>query len=321
MPTPILERKKAVVAVIEPAYGQSPEIDTGTLILATDFSVTRYEGDNVERRRMRDHLGGYAQINTGPNASLDITVPWSGSGTPPQVGTSVTAPALGVLLRGCKMAELEDLDTGEVSYAPISDGEGESLTLYYLHDGQLQRLSGARGTVKGQGQTGNLPTITMSFTGLYNRPVTASPITLTVKNQADEVPVNFQNTTKFSVLGYDAIGQNFAFDLGNTVSHRNLVNYEGVLITDRAATGTIAFQAPRLADFDVFEKIESHQGVTAGAIEFTHGTTPGNIVGMRTVNSQLTGLSEQGEDEITHYQTNARHLPKNGDDEMVLFFK
>lgn len=321
MPDPILTRKKALIAAVETTYGEAPTIDTGALMLATELSPTRYDGDTVERTRQRDNLGGFEQLNTGPRAGLEVTVPWSGAGVAPEVGTSVTAPAIGMLLRGCKLAETQDTDAGEVRYEPISDGDGESLTLFYLHDGQLQKLTGARGTVTGSGQAGGLPTLTITFTGLYNHPETASPITQELENQADEVPVNFQNTTKFRFHGYDAIGQNFSFDLGNTVTHRNLPNYEGVHVTDRQATGQIAFQAPRLADFDVFTKVESHQVVATGAMEFEHGTVPGNIVGFRSVKSQLTGLSEQDSDGITHYQTNARHLPDAGDDELALYFK
>lgn len=320
MPSPLLTRKKAVVAVIETNYGESPAIETGTLMLTTELTPTPYQGNTEERTRMREHLGGYAQINTAPNAGLQITVPWSGSGTAPEVGVSVTAPAIGTLLRACKLREVQDLEAGEVAYEPIS-GDGESVTLYYLHDGQLQRIRGARGTVTGSGQTGGLPTLSFSFTGLYERPTTASPISLAVENQADEIPVNFQNTTKFSLQAYDCIGQSFSFDLGNTVSPRNLVNYEGVIITDRAATGQVAFQAPRIAEFDVFEKVESHQVVATGPILFEHGTMPGNIVGFRSVKSQLTGMSEQDSDGITHYQMDGRHLPDAGDDELALYFK
>lgn len=320
MPTPLLTRKKALVAVIETTYGESPAIDTGTLMLTTELTPTPYQGNTVERTRMREHLGGYAQINTGPNTQLQVTVPWSGSGTAPEAGTAVTPPSIGTLLRACKMAEVQDVETGEVRYEPIS-GEGESVTLYYLHDGQLQRIPGARGTVTGSGQTDGLPTLSFTFTGLYNRPETTSPQTLEVLDQADEIPVNFQNTTAFTLQGYEALGQSFSFDIGNTVTYRNLVNYEGVIVTDRASTGQVAFQAPRIADFDVFEKVESHQLVTTGPIEFMHGTVPGNIVGFRSVKSQLTGMSEQDSDGITHYQMDCRHLPDTGDDEFALVFK
>lgn len=320
MPTPLLTRKKAVVAVIETEYGVSPAIETGTLMLATELTPTPYQGNTVERTRIQEHLGGFAQINTGPNAQLQITVPWSGSGTAPVVATSVGVPAIGTLLRGCKMAATEDLDAGEMLYEPIS-GEGESVTLYYLHDGQLQRIRGARGTVTGSGQTDGLPTLSFTFTGLYERPATAAPVTLTIENQADEIPVNFQNTTTFTVLGHEAIGQSFSFDAGNTVTPRNLVNYEGIHITDRQSTGQVAFQAPRLVDFDIFEKVESHQLIATGPVVFEHGTVPGNIVGMRTLKTQLTGMSEQDSDGITHYQCDARHLPDTGDDEWQLFFK
>lgn len=320
MPTPLLTRKKAVVVCLETTYGVAPPIDEGVLMLVTELTPTPYQGNTVERTRMREHLGGYAQINTGPNTQLAITVPWSGSGTAPEAAVSVTAPALGKLLRASKMAETEDLDAGEVQYNRIS-GEGESVTLYYLHDGQQQCITGVRGNVTGTGATAGLPTISFTMTGLYERPTTAEPITLTVENQADEIPVNFQNTTKFTVLEHLAIGQSISFDLANTVTYRNLVNYEGVHVPDSTPTGQVAFQAPRIADFDIFEKVESHQVVTTGAVEFEHGTVPGNIVGLRGPRVQLAGMSEQDSDGITHYQCDMRFLPIDGDDELVLYFK
>lgn len=318
MPTPLLERKKAVVVCLEAEHGVAPAIETGTLMLATELSITPYQGNTVERTRIRDNFGGYAQINTGPNTQLQITVPWSGSGVAPVVATSATPPAWGLLARACQMQEVEDVDAGEVTYTRISE-EGESVTIYYLHDGQRQCVKGVRGTLTGTAATGALPTLSFTMTGLYERPTTVTPITLTVENQADEIPVNFQNTTEFTLLGHEAIGQSFSFDLANTVTYRNLVNYEGVHITDSAPTGQAAFQAPRIADFDVFQKIESHQVVTTGAVAFTHGTVPGNIVGARGPKAQMASMTTQDSDGITHVQSDLRWLPVEGDDELVLF--
>ena len=320
MSTPLLTRKKAAVVCLETTYGVAPPISEGVLMLVTELTPTPYQGNTVERTRMRPELGGFAQINTGPNTQLQLTVPWSGSGTAPVIGTSATAPALGLLLRACQMQEVEDLDAGEVTYTRTSE-EGDSVTIYYLHDGQQQCIKGVRGTVTGAGQSAGLPTLSFTMTGLYERPTTVSPITMTVENQADEVPVNFQNTTTFTVQGHEAIGQNFSFDLASTVTFRDMPNYQGVHITDSQPTGQVAFQAPRLGDFDVFAKIESHQVVTTGPVAFEHGTVPGNIVGVRAPNVQLTGMSEQDSDGITHYQCDARFLPLDGDDELVLYFK
>lgn len=318
--TPLLERKKAIVVCLETEYGVAPAIETGTLMLATELSITPYQGNTVERTRIRPEFGGYAQINTGPNTQLQVTTPWSGSGVAPEAGVSVTPPAWGLLARACQMQEVEDLDEGEATYTRTSN-EGDSLTIYYLHDGQQQCVTGVRGTITGSAATGALPTLAFTFTGLYQRPTTVAEITLSVENQADEIPVNFQNTTEFTLLGHEAIGQSFSFDLANTVTYRNLVNYEGVHITDSAPTGQAAFQAPRIADFDVFQKIESHQVVTTGAVAFSHGTVPGNIVGARGPKVQMASMTTQDSDGITHVQSDLRYLPLDGDDELVLFAK
>lgn len=319
MQAPLLERKKAVVVCIESTYGVAPPIEEGSLMLATELSITPYQGNTVERTRIRPEFGGYAQINTGPNTQVQITVPWSGSGVAP-TETEVVPPVWGLLARASQMQEIEDLDEGEVTYTRVSE-QGESVTIYYLHDGQQQCVKGVRGSPTGTASTGALPTLAFTMTGLYERPTTVSPITLSVENQADEIPVNFQNTTEFTLLGHEAIGQSFSFDLANTVTYRNLVNYEGVHITDSAPTGQASFQAPRIADFDVFHKIESHQVVTTGAVAFSHGTVPGNIVGARGPKVQMTSMTTQDSDGITHVQSDLRWLAVEGDDELVLFSK
>lgn len=315
----MLTRKKALVAVPETSYGEAPAIDTGTMMLVTELTRTPYQGNTVERTRMRDNLGGYAQINTGPNTQVQVTVALSGSGTAP-TETEVVPPALGILLRACGMAEIQDLTEGEVIYRPTSE-EGESVTLYYLNDGQQQIVTGCRGTVTWTTTTAGLPALQFTFTGLYQRPTAIAPVTLTPANQADEIPVNYQNTTMLTFHGYEARGQSFSFDIGNTVTYRNLINYEGVHITDRASTGQIAFEAPRVDVFDVFELTESHQVVSTGPVVMEHGTVTGNIVGFRSPKTQLTGIAEQDSDGFVHYQTDARHLPVDGDDEFEIYFK
>lgn len=316
----ILTRKKAVIVVPETVYGEPGDINEGSLMLVTDLSSTPYQGDTVERTRLRATLGGNAQINTGPNVQVTVTCPWSGS------GDAATPPAQGVLLRACGMAETvveadaENSVAAEVNYKPVS-GNMESVTLYFFQDGEQQVVPGVRGTLSLNPESGSLPAIEYTLTGLYQRPTEASQPNLSVQNQVDEVPVNFQNTSTFSIFDYSAIGQSLSLDLGNTVSYRNLVNYEGVDITERASTGQFNVRAPRLSDHDFFSAVESHQGITTGKILFEHGTTAGNIVGLRTVNSQLTSISREDSDGVVHYQMDAQHLPKDGDDEVTLYFR
>lgn len=312
-------RKKAIVVARETTYGVAPAISTGTLMLVAELSRNPYQGNTVERTRLREAFGGDAQINTGPNTQVTITTPWSGSGVAP-TAEAVVAPAVGLLMRASGMTEVQDLQSGEVQYHPLSE-DGDSVTLFYLRDGELQMVTGVRGTVTATANTGANPTLQFTMTGLYQRPVPAEKITLSPENQADEVPVNFLNTTSFSVQGREVRGQSFSLDYGNTVNYRNLVNYEGVHIDDRACTGQVNFEAPHISEWDVFQRTESHQVVSTGAILFEHGTRAGNIVGVRTVKSQLTGISEQDQDGNQHYQLDARHLPDTGDDELAFYFK
>ncbi|MFI0472969.1 hypothetical protein ACGLWX_09670 [Halomonas sp. HMF6819] len=316
---PLLERKKALLAGLE-SGGAPVAPEDCALMLVVELSSTPYQGNTVERERMREYLGNVEEVNTGPNTQVQVTVPWSGSGKPPAEGTELTAPALGMLLRGSKMRETFDAESGEWQYRRIS-GEGDALTLYYRHDGEEQCVRAARGTVTGTANSGTMPSVQITFTGLYERPKAVDVRTLTAKDWADEVPVNFQNTTVWRLHGFDCIGQNFSFDLANQVVYLNKPNYEGVHITDSKPTGQVSFQAPRIGVFDVFQKIESHKVVTTGPIEFEHGTEPGNIVGVRGPKVQLTGFSRQDSEGITHYQLDTKYQPDEGDDELVLYFK
>ena len=318
--TPLLERKKALVACLEDEYAVAKPMNDGVLLLVVDIDHTVYGGNTATRQRMKEHLGGDADVNVGPMASVVVTVPWSGSGEPPVIGTSVTAPAFTALLRGCRLAVVEDLDAGEVRLEPVSEGDGDSLTLYYRHDGQQQRIKGSRGNVTGTGEAEGMPTLQITLQGQYERPELAEALTLSVTDQADEVPINYANTT-LNIMGHQAIGDAFSFDLGNTVTHKNKMGLNAHRISARDASGQMTFQAPRIDEFDIFELLESHQEVSVGAVAFEHGTQPGNIVGVRTVKSQLSGLSDEDDEGETQYQVTAKHMPDQGDDELVLYFK
>ncbi|WP_353979392.1 phage tail tube protein [Salinicola endophyticus] len=319
MSEPILQRVGAIFVGVETNLGEAVPIEECTMILVTQQSRTAYAGNTVDRERRTEELRNFEQINTGPYATVEVTVPASGSGVPP-TESAVVAPSYGLLMRACKRVEVQDLEAGEVRWEPVS-GESDSITLYYIQDGEMQCLPGTRGQVTGSFQTGSLPTISFSFTGLYRRPEAIAPITAEPINQADEIPVNYQNTRKFQIRGVDFRLQSLSFDFGNTVTYRNLVGYEGVHITDKRATVQTNFEAPRIGDFDVFEMNESHKTVTTGAMAFEHGTEPGNIVGVRAPKTQFSGLSEQDSDNIMHYQMDGRCLPNAGDDELVIYAK
>lgn len=303
--------RRLIVAVkVESEYGVAPaDMTDATLIeVVTREAAGYYEGNNVERARVRGGFGAFEQINTGPHTTRQIRVPYAGS------GTKGVPPAYSPLLRACGLAETIDETVGEekVVYEPVSEGF-ESVTLLWWADGKLQRMTGVRGTwtMSGDGQA--LPYFQFTLTGLYERPSEAPAVTGELATLAGEEPVNKQNST-FSLHGFAARMQAFSLDMGGEVVYRNLVGYEGVHITDRQASGQITIEAPHLDEFNVFDKVESHNGTTVGDVTFVHGLTEGNVITQQAARVQLSAPNETENQGIMHYGIDLRLLPDGNDD-------
>lgn len=309
----MLTRKQIVLAKIETTYGTDPTPDGSSVVRTTsDLTWVPYAGATQTRDRLHDTFGADAEVNVGPNASLQFPVPLAGS------GAAGTAPSFGPLLRACGMSET--LNAGiDVTYQPVSEGM-ESVALYYFMDGVRQVMLGARGTVVLNMNAGEFPTAQFTFTSLYNRPTAQPSPATTLGNQADEIPVNKQNTTG-SVHGFAACMAGMSLDVGNTVTYRNQINCQSIALTERAATGQTTIDAPDMASKDYFAALESHAGITTGAIAVTHGATAGNIVEVSGPEAQLSNMSIGDSDGIAQYQFGTRYLRDTGDDEFTLVFK
>lgn len=303
-------RRRLAVVAVETQYGVAPDPTTATILEVVMLDAGNpYAGNTVERERMRYGFGGFEQINTGPNVERQIRVPFSGSGT---VGE---APAYSPLLRACGLSETTDATS--VTYEPVSQNM-DSVTIWWYEDGQVQEIRGARGTYEIGADAQSLPYWQFNLTGLYSRPENAPSVQGEESTVAGEVPVNKQNSA-FTMFGFQARLQAFSHNAGNQVEYRNLVNYEGVHITDRRATGNITIEAPALADFNAFEKVESHQTVTLGNIALTHGTAAGNIIkaeGLQVQAANITASDNQG---IMHYGMELRYLPTGSEDNDVKY--
>lgn len=310
MSDPKAWRSLLVAVKVEDEYGVAPADMTDATILEV---VTReaggyYEGNTVERERVREGFGNFEQVNTGPHATRQIRVPYSTSGTKGE------PPAYGPLLRACFMAETIDETEGEekVIYDTVSR-DGESVTLLWWAGGKLQRMRGVRGTWERTSDAQGLPSLQFNLTGLYERPTEEPAVSGVETPLLPELPVNKQNST-FEMFGFAARMQSYSFTLGNDVVYRNLVGYEGVHITDRRASGQVSIEAPDLNEFQVFEKVESHNGHTEGVVRFIHGTEDGRIIEHVSSRVQLSAPTESETDGIVHYGIDLRMLPDGNDD-------
>lgn len=308
----MLSRKKTLRAKIESTYGTAPALADTDAILTKGLSITPYNGNRVGRDLDRSTLGLDAEINVAPNVGVSFEVELAGS------GTAGTAPRYGQLLRACAFAEVISAGTS-VEYRLVSGGF-ESVTLEYEQDGQVHTVVGARGTVSFDFSAQAVPLMKFNFTGLYKRPVAGS-LSTDLSGFQVPLPVTEAATPVYRVHGYDAIASSLTLDLANEVKHRNLVNEEGVLITDRAPTGQLVIDAPTLAQKNMFSLVESHNGFSTGAVLLEHGTDAGNIVSLSAPSVQLSSIDNTDVDGNFAYQIGTRYLPVNGDDEFVLIVK
>ncbi|MES1927541.1 hypothetical protein [Salinisphaera sp. T31B1] len=309
----MLTRKRIVLPKIETTYGEDASPDGASRVITTsDFSWTPYQGDTQTRDRLTDTFGARAEVNVGPNTSLQFSVPLAGS------GEAGTPPVFGPLLRACGMSETI-ADGESVTYQPVTDAT-ESVTLYYNMDGVLQAMVGTRGTFVLNANGGAFPTLQFTLTSFYKRPVTQAAPTLSDIEQADEIPVNKQNTVG-SVHGHAACMSGMTVTQGNSVNYFNRINCESIEITDRETTGSVTIDAVRPDVQDYFAAMESHEGVILAPVSMTHGKTAGNIVEVSGSKVQLSGLSMGDDNGRAQYEMTTRYIRDQGDDEFTLVFK
>ena len=304
----LLFRKKLVLAKVESAYGTDPTPDgTNNAILTSNMSITPIQANMLDRNLDRAELGNDVSIHDGVHVACSFDVELAGS------GAAGTEPAWGVLLRACGFSETATPSTNVV-YAPVSTGF-ESLTIYYNIDGQLHKLTGCMGTVSFMLNTGELPKMSFSFTGLYSAPSSAALPTADVSAFVQPVAVNDTNTTTASLQGESLVMESFSADIANDVQYRNVVGDEKILIVDRAPSGSVTFEAPALSTKNWFT---TAIGDTTGALSIVHGTSAGNIITMGAPAAQVTEPSYNESQGVATLSANLRFIPSSGDDELTL---
>lgn len=307
----MLYRKKYVLAKIESTYGTDPTPVGGDAILTKNCQISPQQGNRVSRDLDRASLGNDVEIATGLNTSISFDVEVAGA------GVAGDAPGYGTLLRACAFSEVVTPGTSVV-YSPVSSGF-ESVTLYYFHDGELHKMTGARGTVSFNLSRDGIPMMSFTFTGLHNAPT--EPVVITPDTSAfiKPLPVTEANTPVYTVDGFDVRAEEFTLDIANSVVYRNVVNSESVIITDRAPAGTLRFEQERIADKNFWALAEAE---TLVPVAIEHGTTAGNIVAIDGARVQLSQPTLNDSDGLSVMGMNTLWVPSDsGDDEVTITVK
>ena len=266
----LLLRKRLIVIETESSYGTDPTPDGADAVLVRDLSITPQSSDVASRDLIRPYLGASQQLLANTRVECTFSVELAGS------GTAGTAPAYGKALKACGLAETVVANTS-VTYDPVS-ASFSSVTIHYNIDGVRHKMTGCRGNVALTANVGEIPTLDFTFTGIYNAPDDTALLTPTYANQDDPLIFKNGNVTGFQLLSYAGALQTFSFDLGNSTVYRELVGgTKEVLITDRAAGGSVSIEAVALGTKDYFAAAVDDDAAL-GNLVFTHGTVAGNKV-------------------------------------------
>lgn len=302
-------KNSVLLAKLEPTPGVDAA-PTGALnaILCRNMSVNPLEQDIAQRDLVVPYFGNDEQIPTTTRMSISFEVEMAGSGVPG------TAPAWGPLHRACGMKETVVAAT-EVNYTPKSK-DFEAMTIVYNLDGVQHKMIGARGTVSARQDSRGIPVWAYTFTGLYVDVVDATVLSVDYSKFLKPLAVNERNTPQLILHGQSVVTESSSFDVGNTVVYRNLINFEGVDITDRETKGQIVFQATKVATYDWFAAVKN---ANTGNFSVVHGLTAGNIVEINAGKVQIVNPRITDSDNKAMMNLDMNFIPTSaGNDEFEI---
>ena len=308
---PLLTRKRVILIEAESSYGTDPNPGATDVVLVRDLSITPQSSDVVNRDVVRPFLGASEQLLANTSDEVSFSVELAGS------GAAGTAPAYGAALKACGLSETVSSGTS-VTYAPVSSSFS-SVTIHYNTDGVRHKVTGARGTVVLNASVGEIPSLDFTFTGIYNAPDDSALPSVTYGNQATPLVFKNGNTTSFQLLSFSAALMSLSMDLGNTTVYRELVGgTKEVLITDRAASGSVSIEAVALSSKDYFAAALTDSSL--GNLTITHGTAAGNIVSLSSTKVDIGDVAYGEADGIQMLEIPYTLVPSASGNELSLVF-
>ena len=306
-----LTRKRVILIEAESSYGTDPTPSATDVVLVRDLSITPQSSDVVNRDVVRPYLGASEQLLANTRVECTFSVELAGS------GTAGTAPRYGSALKACGFSETVASGTS-VTYAPISSSFS-SVTIHYNVDGVRHIVTGCRGTFVLNAAVGEIPSIDFTFTGIYNAPTDTALPSVTYGNQATPLVFKNGNTSGFSLLSYSGALMNITMDVGNSLVYRELVGgTKEVLITDRAANGSVTIEAPTIAQKDYFTAALTDSSL--GNLAFLHGTTAGNKVQLTSSKVDIGDVAYGEADGVAMLEIPYTLVPSAANNEFSLIY-
>ncbi|GAB2507118.1 phage tail tube protein [Microbulbifer agarilyticus] len=286
-----LVKRDLILAAIEATYNTDATPTGSDAVLVENVGWSYAGARMVERPVVKPTLGQFKQIFAGTLMEITCDAELKGS------GVAGDAPEIDALLRACGLASTVSAGTS-VEYAPASTGH-ESATIYFNEDGGLYKLTGARGTVALNLETGNKGMASFTLTGHVTGPIDQAPPAATYDDVAPPPVIG----NPFSVGGYSAVINALGLDLGNTIATPPSMSaadgYSEIIISDRDVTGSFDPEATTVAaqDWHGDWRSGADKAITTGVI----GSTAGNRYQLDVAQAYYRELAPGDRDGVRTY--------------------
>lgn len=306
-----LYRNAGIAIKIETTAGtDSVPTPAANAMLVTDLVVSPIAMTVESRELMRSFLGNSEDIVVARWFEFEFKFEAAGA------GTAGGTPGYDAVMRLCGHSKTVAAGVS-VTYAPISTGF-EAASLYMNLDQVLHRSVWCQASLGWDFSAGKLPRFSVKGKGLF-RPVTDTTAWAPVYTAFQKpLGVTKANTTA-SLHTIAAPIETLTVDTAAQIEYRNLINYEGVMYTDRKPGGNISLELTSVATKDW---ITTASDATTGPLNLVHGLTAGNIVEVACPNVQLTTPKYGNSQGIVMLQCGLKLLPgAAGNDEYSIIVR
>ncbi|OIO70889.1 MAG: hypothetical protein COS35_06495 [Zetaproteobacteria bacterium CG02_land_8_20_14_3_00_50_9] len=315
-------KQMAIAAAVEAAYGTDPvPTAAANAMLAENVKWTELDGEEITLEHVRPGgFGGYEKELLNKRSAIDFDVRLRGAGAAGGV------PAIDPLLRATGFAATNTPGVSQV-YNLVSQGF-ESASIYAFRGNSSnavrQRLLGVRGSSKLSIGTKDHTKMSFTMQSLYDAPAASTmPVDFDFSGFTNVAiaAVNKINTT-FTLGGLALQLEKLDIDLGFTVGHTALVNFEQIEITGRTVTGSITIREPDIATINMFETAYG-KGAALEPLVFENGVTVGQIFRIDAARVQRGKPSRGDSNGVSTLTIPLEFLPSDaGDDnDLILTFK
>jgi len=213
----MLTRRTVILAGREATYGTDPSMTGSNGLLAYDVDID-IKGEVLKRDVLRDSLSPLPHVIGMKEVALTFKTELKGNGV---TGTAPNVPEIDPMLHACAFATAAVGGTG-LTYNLVSNENtiGSASMKVYI-DGNLHKITGARGTMKLAMEAGKYGVCEWEFSGLYNA-VSAATIPDISGLTANKPPIVYNSS--FQIGGYSPVCSSLNLDLGNNVVRRDDLN-------------------------------------------------------------------------------------------------